>query len=292
MGALPAERPRATEPPRSAAARPAESEALDAHALTAGARRRWLGAPLHLFAEIDSTNRQALELAVAGEPHGACVIADSQSAGRGRLGRSFFSPPRTNLYVSFVLRPARGGAALGTLPLVAGVALAESVAAELGGNERVALKWPNDVLADGKKISGILLERGSASAEAPVILGIGVNLNVDPATFPDDFRARASSLSAVAGRAIDRARFASALFDRLEDVLDAHAAGGFAALRPRFDAFFRMLGCRVRVADAAERVREGEVLGVGADGSLRLGTTAGEERFLAGDVTLLKDETP
>jgi BirA family biotin operon repressor/biotin-[acetyl-CoA-carboxylase] ligase len=138
-------------------------------------------------------------------------------------------------------------------------------------------------------VSGILLERASASAESAVILGIGVNLNVDPATFPDDFRARASSLSALAGRPIERARFAAALFERLEGALDAHAAAGFAALRPRFDALFRMTGRRVRVADAAERVREGVVLGVGADGSLRLGTYDGEERLLAGDVTVLKE---
>jgi BirA family biotin operon repressor/biotin-[acetyl-CoA-carboxylase] ligase len=292
MGAPSAERLRANERSGSGAARPAEHEALHAEALTAGARRQWLGTPLHLFAELDSTNRFAQELAAGGAPHGACVIADAQSAGRGRLGRSFFSPPRTNLYVSFVLRPAQAGAELGTLPLAAGVALAESVAAELGAAERVALKWPNDVLADGKKLSGILLERSGASAEAPVILGIGVNLNVDPASFPDDFRARASSLAAAAGRTIERARFASALFDRLEHALDLHADGGFSALRPRFDAFFRMLGQRVRIADAAARVREGEVLGIGADGSLRLGTHGGEERFYAGDVTLLKDGNP
>ena len=252
-------------------------------------RTRWLARTQHWFEEIDSTNRHALALAAGGAAHGTAVIAEAQSAGRGRLGRSFFSPPRTNLYVSFVLRPHGSAAALGTLPLAAGVALAETVAHELGDAARVELKWPNDVLVDGKKVSGILLERSGATAAAPVILGIGVNLNVDPATFPDDFRARASSLSALAGRAIERARFAAELFERLEAALDAHAVSGFAALRPRFDALFRMTGRRVRVADAAERVREGLVLGVGADGSLRLGTYAGEERLLAGDVTLLKE---
>jgi BirA family biotin operon repressor/biotin-[acetyl-CoA-carboxylase] ligase len=253
------------------------------------ARTRWLARRVDWLAEVDSTNRRAQALAAEGAEHGRAVIAEAQTAGRGRSGRTFFSPPRTNLYVSFVLRPPGGGETLGTLPLAAGVALAETVAEELGDAARVELKWPNDVLVDGKKVSGILLERGSASPDAPVILGIGVNLNVDPAAFPDEFRARASSLRARAGRPIDRARFAAALFERLEAVLDAHAAGGFAALRPRFDALFRMLGQRVRVADAAERVREGVVLGVGADGSLRLGTYDGEERLLAGDVTVLKE---
>jgi BirA family biotin operon repressor/biotin-[acetyl-CoA-carboxylase] ligase len=266
---------------------PGEAAALTRE--TIAAHTTWLAAEVEWFAEIDSTNRHALARAAEGAPHGLAVIAEAQTAGRGRLGRSFFSPARTNLYVSFVLRPGGSAATLGTLPLAAGVALAETVAAELGDAARVELKWPNDVLVDGKKISGILLERGSAGADAAVILGIGVNLNVDPATFPDDFRARASSLSALAGREIDRARFAAALFERLEAALDAHAAGGFAALRARFDALFRMTGRRVRVADAAERMREGLVLGVGADGSLRLGTYEGEERLLAGDVTVLKE---
>ena len=255
-------------------------------------RTRWLARRIDWLAEVDSTNRHAQALAAEGAEHGRAVIAEAQTAGRGRLGRTFFSPPRTNLYVSFVLRPRTSGAALGTLPLATGVALAETVAAELGDAARVELKWPNDVLVDGKKVSGILVERSSASADAPLVLGIGVNLNVDPASFPDEFRARASSLRALAGRPIDRPRFAAALFERLEAALDAHTEGGFAALRARFDALFRMVGQRVRVADAAERVREGVVLGVGGDGSLRLGTYDGEERLLAGDVTVLKEPLP
>jgi BirA family biotin operon repressor/biotin-[acetyl-CoA-carboxylase] ligase len=267
-----------------------EERALTREAIAANTA--WLGREVVWFAEIDSTNRYALALAADGAEHGTAVIAEAQTAGRGRLGRAFFSPPNANLYVSFVLRPRGSAMTLGTLPLAVGVALAECVAAELGDPARVELKWPNDVLVDAKKVSGILLERASASAESALILGIGVNLNVDPASFPPDFRARASSLSALAGRRIDRARFAAALFERLESALDLHAAAGFAALRPRFDALFRMVGRRVRVADAAERVREGVVLGVGADGSLRLGTYEGEERLLAGDVTVLKEPLP
>jgi BirA family biotin operon repressor/biotin-[acetyl-CoA-carboxylase] ligase len=276
--------PRAIEAGASAHA-PAEALTRDAIA----ARTRWLAREIEWFEEIDSTNRHALALAAQGAEHGRAVVAEAQTAGRGRLGRSFFSPPRTNLYASFVLRPSGSAATLGTLPLAAGIAVAETIARELRDAARVELKWPNDVLVDGKKVSGILLERASASGDAAVILGIGVNLNVDPALFPEEFRARASSLSERAGRPIDRARFAARLFEALEAALDAHAAGGFAALRARFEALFRMTGRRARVADAAERVREGVVLGVGADGSLRLGTYDGEERLFAGDVTVLKE---
>jgi BirA family biotin operon repressor/biotin-[acetyl-CoA-carboxylase] ligase len=277
---------RGAEPP---AARRGPEETQSLRAIPAATR--WLARRIEWFAEIDSTNRHALALAAAGAEHGTAVVAEGQSAGRGRLGRSFYSPPGTNLYVSFVLRPDASAAALATLPLAAGVALAETVAAQIGDAARVELKWPNDVLVDGKKVSGILVERAGTHADAPLVLGIGVNLNVDPATFPDEFRARATSLAAALGRQVDRVRFATALFERLEATLDAHAAGGFASLRPRFDALFRMLGRRVRVADAAENVREGVVLGVGADGSLRLETVEGEERLLAGDVTVLKEPT-
>ncbi len=263
--------------------------ALSPEALLEGASRRWLARRILCFDELDSTNRLALELAAQGEPAGCAVIAEEQTAGRGRLGRSFHSPKGKNLYVSLVLRPRGPAAALATLPLAAGVAVAETVAAELGAPERVALKWPNDVLADGKKLSGILLERVGSGADGAVILGIGVNLNVDPASFPADFRERATSLAAAAQRPIDRTGFASALFDRLEGALDLHAAHGFDALRERFAALFRMQGLRVRVADAAGAVREGRVVGVGADGSLRLAGAQGEERVFAGDVTLVKE---
>ena len=283
-------RPR-TEP-RTRLVASAPGSALSREALLAGAQRSWLARAIHCFEELDSTNRLALELAARGEPHGSAVIAEAQSAGRGRLGRSFHSPKGSNLYVSLVLRPRAPAAALATLPLAAGVAVAEAVAAELGHAARVALKWPNDVLVDGRKLSGLLLERVGASAAGAVILGIGVNLNVDPASFPAEFRERATSLAAAAGRPIDRARFASALFDRLEGVLDLHDARGFEALRERFEALFRMQGARVRVADAAGSVREGCVVGVGADGSLRLATASGEERVFAGDVSVVKEPLP
>jgi BirA family biotin operon repressor/biotin-[acetyl-CoA-carboxylase] ligase len=283
-------RPRTEPRERPAASTP--GKALSREALLAGAARRWLARTIHCFDEIDSTNRLALELAAQGEAHGSAVIAEAQSAGRGRLGRSFHSPPGTNLYVSLVLRPQAAAAGLATLPLAAGVAVAEAVADELGDAQRVALKWPNDVLVDGRKLSGLLLERVGTSAAGAVILGIGVNLNVDPESFPAEFRERATSLGAAAGRPIDRARFASALFDRLEGVLDLHDARGFEALRERFEALFRMQGAHVRVADAAGAVREGRVAGVGADGSLRLATASGEERVFAGDVSVVKEALP
>jgi BirA family biotin operon repressor/biotin-[acetyl-CoA-carboxylase] ligase len=255
-----------------------------------GLATRWLGRPVHWLDVTDSTNRVALELARGGAPHGAAVVAEAQTAGRGRLGRAFFSPPNVNLYLSLVLRPALSTAEAPTLILAAGVGVADAVAEELGEPERVEIKWPNDVLVDGKKVSGILMELGAEAARVLFcVLGIGVNLNVDPRSFPDDFRDVATSLASAAGRPIARAAFTRRLLAALEDALDAHARGGFAAVRPRFEARFRMTGRRVRVRELDGSETAGSVRGIDADGALLVeGTDRRVARVVAGDVTLVK----
>ena len=260
-----------------------------------GLATRWLARELRYLDETDSTNRVALDWAREGAPHGATVVAEGQTAGRGRLGRSFHSPPYLNLYTSVVLRPALSLPEAPAWILAAAVAVADAVAetlAEGGGPEgAVEIKWPNDVLIDGRKTSGILMELGAeATRVAFLVLGIGVNLNVDPATFPEEFRARATSLAAHRGAPIDRAAFARRLYARLEEVLDACAATGFRGILPRFEAHFRMRGRRVRVREHDGAEREGRVAGIDVDGALRLEVEPGRvERWLAGDVTLAKE---
>jgi len=265
---------------------------LTPEALRPGLDTGWLARELVCLETTDSTMRVAAELGARGAAHGATVIAEAQSAGRGRLGRSFHSPARANLYASILLRPSGPSGLAPTLVLAAGVAVAECVAAWLRAPGRVDLKWPNDVRIDGKKTSGILVELVSDGARpAFAVLGIGVNLNVDPRTFPDEFRARATSLAAASGAPVDRVAFTQRLFGTLERVLDLHAAEGFAGIRPRFEAWFRMSGRPVRVLEPAGSTREGLVAGVDADGALRLVEPGGHElRVLAGEVTLLAEE--
>ncbi|MCU0274793.1 MAG: biotin--[acetyl-CoA-carboxylase] ligase, partial [Acidimicrobiales bacterium] len=222
-------------------------------------------------------------------------------AGRGRLGRAFFSPPHLNLYTSLVLRPDLTLPEAPTLPLAAAVAVAEAVAAWLGDADAVEIKWPNDVLLGGLKTSGILMELGAEGARvAFVVLGIGVNLNVERERFPDEFRALATSLRSHAGREVDRLSFVARLYHGLEDVLEAHAEGGFPAIRPRFEARFRMPGRRIRISDGTSVVA-GTCRGLDDDGALLVERDAGEAgpgtdreggrlvRALAGDVTVLKE---
>jgi BirA family biotin operon repressor/biotin-[acetyl-CoA-carboxylase] ligase len=270
---------------------PAPPAALTAAAVQAGLDTRWLARELVCLERTDSTMRVAAERAAAGAAHGATVIAEEQSAGRGRLGRSFHSPPRTNLYTSILLRPTPPALLAPTLVLASGIAVADCVAEWLGEPRRVELKWPNDVRIDRRKTSGILVELShGAAGPAFAVLGIGVNLNVDPSGFPAEFRSRATSLAAAGGRTVDRVAFAQRLYGSLERVLDLHATAGFQGLRPRFDAWFRMTGERVRVREPGGEPFEGEVRGVDADGALRLACAGGERRVLAGEVTLSAEE--
>lgn len=254
----------------------------------AGLATRWLARGIEWFEQIDSTNRVAGERGRAGAPHGWCAIAEGQTAGRGRLGRSFFSPPYLNLYTSIVLRPALALAEAPTLILAAGVAVAETVAETVGDPAAVEVKWPNDVLLGGLKTSGILMELvAEATRVGHLVLGIGVNLNVDRAIFPDEFRASATSLASHLGRRVERAAFVRRLFGTLEDVLDLHAEGGYAALRPRFDRFYRMAGRPVVVSEPGGARLEGVALEPDADGALAVRRRDGAiVRVLAGDVTL------
>jgi BirA family biotin operon repressor/biotin-[acetyl-CoA-carboxylase] ligase len=258
----------------------------------AGLETRWLARDLRYFDCTDSTNRVALELAREGAEHGTTVVAEGQTAGRGRLGRSFFSPPYLNLYTSIVLRPRLTTAEAPSWILAAATAVADAVAGSVDDPESVEIKWPNDVLLRGLKTSGILMELGAeASRVAFLVLGIGVNLNVDRDSFPEEFRHSATSLSSHGGARIDRVAFAQRLYEQLERTLDRCAESGFDALRPAFDARFRMPGRRVRVVELAGEEIDGVALGIASNGALMVRRDDGSEvQVIAGDVTLAREK--
>jgi BirA family biotin operon repressor/biotin-[acetyl-CoA-carboxylase] ligase len=256
-----------------------------------GLRTRWLARHYVHLDLTDSTNRVAFELGARGAPHGATVVAEGQSAGRGRLGRSFFSPPCVNLYTSILLRPALTLPEAPPLVLAAAVAVAETIAATVHDPAAVAIKWPNDVQLAGRKTSGILMElHAEASRVAFAVLGVGVNLNVDPAAFPAEFRDAATSVAAFEGRRVDRVAFARLLYGTLEEAIDAFVAGGFERLRPRFESRFRMAGEPIRVSEAGGAELCGVALGIDGDGALRVRCDDGRiARVIAGDVSLAKE---
>jgi BirA family biotin operon repressor/biotin-[acetyl-CoA-carboxylase] ligase len=232
--------------------------------------------------ELDSTQRLARELARHDADEGTTVIAERQTAGRGRLGRQWHSPAGLNLYCSVVLRPPLAPAAVPCLALIAGLAVVDAVrdVAGLAG----ALKWPNDVLLAGRKVAGILTEMEAELERVRfVIAGIGVNVNA--VAFPPELAAKATSLRLAGGRPVDRAAFAAGLLAALEGRYRRFLAAGFAAMRSEWEACSALTGKEVRVT-APEGEVAGHVLGVDDDGALRLAGPRGELRVVAGEVTL------
>jgi len=264
---------------------------LYAEELQVGLETRWLATEIHYFETVDSTNRVALELARSGSPHGTTIVADQQTAGRGRLGRSFFSPPAANLYTSIILRPTLHTAEAPSWIFAAAVSVAQAIEQTLGKPGEAEIKWPNDVLLGGLKTSGILMELGAEAARVEfLVLGIGVNRNVDRSRFPDEFRTRATSLASHSGRPIDRLAFARRLYGNLEVTLDVCADRGFEGIRAEFDARFEMRGQQISVLELDGSELRGTALGIDYDGALRLRLETGDvTRVIAGDVTLAKE---
>lgn len=241
---------------------------------------------VHWFQEVDSTQRAARDLAREGAPEGTTVIAERQTAGRGRLGRSWHSPEGLNLYCSIVLRPPLPPAAVPQIGLVIGVAVAAAVVEETG--RRPAIKWPNDVLLDGRKVCGILTEMESEVDRVHhVIAGIGVNLNAPESAFPRELRAKASSLLALTGQRVDRAAFTGRLLAALEARYGRFLAVGLQhSVRDEWESYSCLTGTQVRVGSAAGELA-GRVLGLDVDGALRLRQRSGRVlRVTAGEVTV------
>jgi len=191
----------------------------------------------------DSTNRVAMEMAENGAPHGTVVVADAQTAGRGRMGRRWVSPAGKNLYVSLLLRPSVPAADAPRLALVAGVALADTVEAM---GVTASLKWPNDLYCGGRKAAGILAEMASdPGGVRHVVIGVGLNVNMEEADFPPDLRDAATSLRIRAGRAFRRVDVLARLLDAFGTRYAGFIGGGFSTLRDGWDRRDFLRGRRV-----------------------------------------------
>jgi len=233
-----------------------------------------------------STNDVAAARARAGEPEGWVVVADTQTAGRGRLGRTWHSPPGTNLYVSLLLRPLLPAVQVAPLTLVVGAATAAALARE-GAVPR--LKWPNDVLlgtpAGPRKVAGILTEAASeANRMRHVIVGIGLNVNSHRSDFPTALAARVTSLRQTLGRSVDRegllARLLGELGEGYARFLREGPAAAIASWRRYAD-----LGGRYRVQGVGAADIEGVAEDVEADGALRVrGDDGRVHRVVTGEV--------
>jgi BirA family biotin operon repressor/biotin-[acetyl-CoA-carboxylase] ligase len=246
-----------------------------------------LGKKIHSFAEIASTNLHAYQRAQEGGAEGEVFIAEAQTNGKGRMGRSWVSPPYLNLYLSVILRPELRPDQAPQMTLMAAVAVAETIQSFLGFAPEI--KWPNDILVKGKKLSGILAE---SSAEPTrlffVVLGIGVNLNYPRERMPEAIRESATSLMILTQKPVDRSLFARELIQDLDRWYGEFESQGFAAIRQRWESFFGLRGKGVRVETPDQRIF-GKALGIDHDGALILEGEGGSlTRIVAGDVVPLE----
>jgi BirA family transcriptional regulator, biotin operon repressor / biotin---[acetyl-CoA-carboxylase] ligase len=263
--------------------------------LDRAALRRVLVRPGGLWRDLEvvestgSTNADLLARALAGEPEGAVLAAEEQRAGRGRMGRTWASPPRAALTFSVLLKPAVPPARRGWLPLLTGVAVATAVTQVAGVETRI--KWPNDLLTADAKLAGILAE---ASGDA-VVVGIGLNVSTEPAEFPSPRPGAlpATSLRAAGATALDRASLLLAILGELEHWYRAwQRAGGDpdrGGLRARYTSLSATIGRTVRAELPGGQVLSGPAAGVDSDGRLLVRVSSGSEVAVsAGDVVHLR----
>jgi len=265
------------ESPRTVPLPPDVADALAAAAPRLGLFSR----QILWFTDVPSTNDVALQLAERGAHEGCVVAAECQTAGRGRQGRSWWSPAGAGLYVSLILRP--GAAVAPVLTLGTGVALAEGIAAATGLTP--TLKWPNDLYVNERKLGGILAEAGtSRNIQSPnhVVLGFGINIR--PAAYPADLSARATSLESELGRPVDRGTVLCECLAALMERYTRLQAGGVAPILEEWRVLAKPMLHRLIEWDGPSGTRRGIAEDVDASGALLVRTSIGRERLIAGEV--------
>jgi BirA family biotin operon repressor/biotin-[acetyl-CoA-carboxylase] ligase len=244
---------------------------------------RRIGRAVEYHAEIGSTNDRAREALHQPGGNGLAVVADLQTAGRGRRGRSWASPAGVNLIVSVGLRPRLEPAGAGLLGIVAALAVRDACAAELPGVE-LRVKWPNDVVAaDGLKLAGLLVETSMEDGRlSDAVIGTGINVNWRRAEMPADVAVRATSLLELGGTVVDRVALLSRLLDALDAEMEALERGESPVAR--LAAVSALDGRQVTVDLGSERL-DGRAAGISEEGLLLLDTELGRVALAIGEVT-------
>lgn len=246
-----------------------------------------VGRDIRVFEETTSTNDVAEKLARDGVKEGVVVFAESQTKGRGRLGRKWISPPRKGLWFSVLLRPPLRPLAVTQMTIAAATALARAIRAQAGLAPEI--KWPNDILLQGKKVAGILTELSAELDRVKyIIIGIGVDVNLNTGEFPADLRKLATSLKIEAGRKLDRAELAVQILRELDCDYDRICSGQFETVANEWEKHCTTIGRQVTIR-MGERKIQGRAESLDTDGALLLRTQHGRlERIIGGDVTVEK----
>ncbi len=261
---------------------------IENHCLSHTKVREWVR-EIMLFDRVDSTNRVALDMASQGLPSGVVILAEAQEKGKGRLGRAWFSPRGVNLYFSLLLRPYQPVRDFPLFSLATSVALIEAIHRVTG--LAVQIKWPNDIVLNDRKLAGILLESEVRGEQTPpLVVGVGVNVNIDLAGFPPELQKIATSLQIALGHPVDRTDLLIEIFNRLaEQYRLVEDGNGKTLLIQAVRQHCQTLGRRVRVQTARQEF-EGWAEDLQEDGALLIRMGDGNQRrILVGDVTHLRE---
>jgi BirA family biotin operon repressor/biotin-[acetyl-CoA-carboxylase] ligase len=244
-----------------------------------------VGRNIHLLAEVPSTNSRAMEAAQEGAADGTVVIAETQTGGKGRLGRTWVSP-KGNLYLSVILRPPIPPHKAPLLTLMGAVAAASAIRKQL--DVRAEIKWPNDIFVAGRKLGGLLTEMSAEPDRVRfIVLGIGLNVNMELAELPPEIRSLSTTLSAEAGGPVPRTELLRRVLVELDRWYQVFLRNEALVLR-EWETLNMTLGKRVTVVGLGE-TSEGTAQGIDHDGRLILKLDDGSLRQVAaGDVTIVK----
>jgi len=244
---------------------------------------RVIGSRVCCLDAVDSTNLQACRFGDDGESEGLVIVADQQSSGKGRVGRRWESPSGVNLYASILLRPAILPFDAPKLTFLSAVAVCRAILSVTG--LRATVKWPNDVLLNGRKVAGLLNEMSAETDRVNyVVLGIGVNLNMRNDQFPEDLRYPATSLAIAKGSPVSRLDFTRILLQEIDTLYQLFLEKGSGPVFVAWEQLCEMTGKSVRV-DCNGLQIEGVMTGLAEDGALLVCTATGKvERIYAGDV--------
>jgi BirA family biotin operon repressor/biotin-[acetyl-CoA-carboxylase] ligase len=260
-------------------------ERLDANAIVSKRKAKLLGRSVKLYDEIDSTQNAALELVRTGAPEGTLVIAEQQTSGRGRMGRPWHSPHGKGIWMSLILKPEIPLAYTPQLTLLVAVALSRAIKYETGAS--AGIKWPNDLLIGGRKVSGILLETHAEGERLQhLVAGVGISVNLAQQDFPEELHSRATSLLIETGKVTDREALICAFLEQMEELYVLYHKEGFAPIRTLWEALSVTLNRPVRV-NVGSNWTEGIAEGIDELGALVVRLENGERaKLFSGEVEL------
>lgn len=241
---------------------------------------------IRVHERLDSTQAEVHRLAASGAPHGTLVVAEEQTAGRGRHGRNWLSPPGKGIWMSLLVRPPLVISAAPQMTLVAATALCRALRRETGAE--IGIKWPNDLLSGGKKLCGILVESvGEDEWIRHMAVGIGIDCNLEAEDYPPELAGKATSLLLETGRTFDRGALAGAVLREFDRLYGLYLAEGFSAIRSLWESMSVTIGMRVR-HEAGGRLTEGIAEGLDERGALIVRTAEGERAIvMSGEVRVL-----